>query len=108
MVQIWVELGRVKRVHLAASKSNPFWNRCVYNIHFPNFKVNGQTGNQTNTPKNPRKMSTRSLSQIPKSVRVNRKTDEINGKDKEFMTITVDDIANHFSEKYAPTKIKVV
>ena len=75
---------------------------------FPNFKVSGQTGNQTNTPKNPRKMSTRSLSQIPKSVRVNRKTDEINGKDKEFMTITVDDIANHFSEKYAPTKIKVV
>ena len=53
-------------------------------------------------------MSTRSLSQIPKSVRINRKTDDVNGKDKEFMTISVDDIANHYSEKYAPTKIKVV
>ena len=72
---------------------------------FPNFKATGQ--NQTNTPKNPRKMSTRSLSQIPKSVRVNRK-DDIVGKDKEFMTISVDDIANHYSEKYAPTKIKIV
>ena len=73
---------------------------------FPNFKVAGQ--NQTNTPKNPRKMSTRSLSQIPKSVRINRKEDNIGGKDKEFMTISVDDIANHYSEKYAPTKIKIV
>ena len=53
-------------------------------------------------------MSTRSLSQIPKSVRINRKTDDVNGKDKEFMTISVDDIANHYSEKYAPTKIKIV
>lgn len=52
-------------------------------------------------------MSTRSLSQIPKSVRINRK-DDINSKDKEFMTISVDDIANHFSDKYAPTKIKVI
>ena len=69
---------------------------------FPNFKAN-----QTNTPKNPRKMSTRSLSQIPKSVRAgNGKKDDIGGK--EFMTISVDDIANHYSDKYAPTKIKVI
>ena len=75
---------------------------------FPNFKVAGQ--HQTNTPKNPRKMSTstRSLSQIPKSVRINRKGDDIGGKDKEFMTISIDDIANHYSDKYAPTKIKIV
>ena len=52
-------------------------------------------------------MSTRSLSQIPKSVRINRKGAEDIGS-KDFMTITNEDVANHYSDKYAPTKIKII
>ena len=70
---------------------------------FPNLKQGGH--NNVNTPKNPRKMSTRSLSHIPKS-NLNRKDGE--SKEKDLMTITPDDIANHYSDKYAPTKIKIV
>lgn len=50
----------------------------------------------------------RSLSQIPNSVRLNRKGADELGKEKDYMTISVDDIANHYSDKYPPTKIKIV
>jgi len=54
-------------------------------------------------------MSTRSLSHIPKSHLSRKDGDGIGGgKDRENMTISVDDIANHYSDKYAPTKIKIV
>lgn len=76
---------------------------------FPNLK-NGQAGlKQNNTPRQPRKMSTRSLNQMPQSVRIQRKTtDDINGNGAASAAEQVDLMMSQFNERYPPTKIKIV
>lgn len=53
-------------------------------------------------------MSTRSLSQIPNTVRVQRKiTDDINGEGAAAVGTTPQDQLNQLNVKYAPTKVKI-
>ena len=75
---------------------------------FPNLNKAGYATRQQNTPRQP-KMSTRSLSQIPNTVRIQRKiTDDINAANIGGGIGSAEDALNSLGSKYPPTKIKII